>query len=416
MVWLVFALMTGACILGAVWPLVRSKAGRPSGASSDAAFYRSQLLEIDHDQERGAIDPQIAQLARAEAGRRFIAASAAASANQPLASDPTRKLLAAILMMIVIPVGSMALYGALGNPRMPDQPLEARLKAPVDSQDIAAAVARIEAHLAKDPTDGRGYEILAPVYMRMQRYDEAVRAYLNAINLLGETAQRRILYGEALVYAAGMITPDARASFEAALKLDRTAVMAEFYLALAAEQDGNLAQAHAILARIVAEAPVDASYLGATREHLAAIDQELARGFAQTGIGAGASPTGASPAAPAPVGGTPATAAPVAGAPAGGPPTDTTGGPPSNLAATIAGLPPEAQHAAIEQMVEGLAARLKADGHDGEGWLRLIRAYTVLKKPDLARAAWVEAQKQVGQDPEIGAKLDAIARELGLGG
>jgi cytochrome c-type biogenesis protein CcmH len=395
MVWLVFALMTGACILGAVWPLVRSKAGRPSSASSDAAFYQNQLLEIDHDQERRAIDPQTAQLARAEAGRRFIAASAAASANQPLTSDPIRKLLAVILMMVVIPVGSMALYGALGNPRMPDQPLEARLKAPVDSQDIAAAIARIEAHLAKDPTDGRGYEILAPVYMRMQRYDEAVRAYLNAINLLGETAQRRILYGEALVYAAGMITPDARASFEAALKLDRTAVVAEFYLALAAEQDGNLAQAHAMMARIVAEAPVDASYLGAAREHLAAIDQELARGFAQTGIGAGAAPTGAAPAAP------------VAGAP---------GPPPSNSAATIAALPPEAQHAAIEQMVEGLAARLKADGHDGEGWLRLIRAYAVLKKPDLARAAWVEAQKQVGQDPGIGAKLDALARELGLGG
>jgi cytochrome c-type biogenesis protein CcmH len=395
MAWLIFALMTGACVLGAVWPLVRSKAGQ-SRRSSDAAFYQSQLLEIDRDQDRGVIDPETAQLARAEAARRFLAASAAGSAKEALVSDPTRKLLAAGLMMVLIPVCSLALYGALGNPLMPDRPLEARLKAPPESQDIAAAVARIEAHLAKNPTDGRGYEILAPVYMRMKRYNDAARAYLNVMNLLGETAQRRILYGEALVYAAGMITPDARASFEAALKLDSKAVMAEFYLALAAEQNGNLAQAHAILARIVAEAPADAPYLDATREHLASIDQELASGFAAAGTGS--------------------EAAPAQGSPAAGAPTESNGVSPSNLAATIAGLPPDAQHAAIEQMVDGLAARLKADGHDAEGWLRLIRAYAVLKKPDLARDALAQAQKQVGQDPVVGAKLDAIARELGLGG
>jgi cytochrome c-type biogenesis protein CcmH len=429
MVWLIFALMTGACVIGAVWPLARSKA-EPSRRSSDAAFYHTQLLEIERDEGRGVIDPESARLARAEAGRRLIAASAAAQARRPLGRDPTRRLLAAALIIIVIPVASVALYGTLGSPLMPDQPLEARLKAPPESQDIAAAVARIEAHLAKNPTDGRGYEVLAPVYMRMKRYDEAVRAYLNVINLLGETAQRRILYGEALVYAAGMITPDARNSFEAALRLDRSTVMAEFYLALAAEQDGNMAQAHAILVRIVAEAPADAPYLEATREHLARIDQELARGFAAASASpAAASPAAASPAAAAPGAVTPATTpsgttpsgttpsgtVPAATAPSGVAPPGAAGAA-SNLAATIAGLAPDAQQAAIETMVEGLAARLKADGHDPEGWLRLIRAYAVLKKPALARDAWVQAQKQVGQDPGVSAKLDAIARELGLGG
>jgi len=386
MVWLVFALMAGACVVGAVWPLARSKAGQ-SRHSSDAAFYQAQLLEIERDQGRGLVDPETAQLARAEAGRRFIAASAAAGTRQPLVRNPTRRLWAAALIILVLPISSLALYVSLGSPLMPDQPLEARLNAPPESQDIAAAVARIEAHLAKNPSDGRGYEILAPVYMRMKRYDDAVRAYLNVMNLLGETAQRRIMYGEALVYAAGLITPDARASFETALKLDPNAVMAHFYLALAAEQDGNLGQAHAILAGIIASAPADAPYLEETREHLAVIDQALARGSA-AGAGEGATSE-----------------------PAGAPSV-----PPSNLASAIAGLAPDAQQAAIENMVDGLAARLKADGHDPEGWLRLIRAYAVLKKTDLARDAWAQAQKQVGRDPGVGAKLDALAREFGLGG
>jgi cytochrome c-type biogenesis protein CcmH len=383
MVWVVFALMTGACVLGAVWPLMRSKTGQPRD-SSDAALYRAQLVEVDRDQERGVIEPEAAVSARAEAGRRLLAALAAAQSQAPLAADPTRKLLAATLIIIVIPVASLALYVRIGNPLVPDQPLEARLKAPLESQDIAAAVARIEAHLATNPNDGRGFELVAPVYMRMKRYDEAVRAYLNAMNLLGETAQRRLLYGEALVYAAGMITPDARASFEAALKLDPKAVMAQFYLALAAEQDGDLAKAQTILSQIVADSPADSPWLDATREHLSSVEQELARGASGAADRKRAS--------------------------AETPPQ------PANEAATIAALPPDAQRAAIEQMVQGLAARLNADGRDAEGWLKLIRAYTVLKKPELARDAWERARKQIGQDPVAGGRLDALARELGLGG
>jgi cytochrome c-type biogenesis protein CcmH len=262
------------------------------------------------------------------------------------------------------------------------------LRAPPESQDIAAAVARIEAHLAAVPKDGRGYEILAPVYMRMKRYDDAARAYLHAMDLLGETAERRMLYGEALVYAAGMVTPDARAAFEAALKLDAKAVMPQFYLAIAAEQDGDLALARTLLSRIVADAPADAPWLETTREHLLLIDQEMARGSA-----AGASPPKSPPIGKAQEG---------AGQ--------------SQAEAAIAALPPDAQKATIERMVDSLATRLNADGRDAEGWVRLIRAYYVLNRPELARDAWTRAHQQVGQDPVASEKLDALARELGLGG
>ena len=57
-------------------------------------------------------------------------------------------------------------------------------------------------------------------------------------------------------------------------------------------------------------------------------------------------------------------------------------------AAGIAALPPEQQKAAIRGMVDGLAARLAQNGHDPEGWLRLVRAYTVLGETDKARRRW----------------------------
>ena len=79
--------------------------------------------------------------------------------------------------------------------------------------DLAAAIAKIEAHLAQHPDDGRGYEVLAPVYLRTGRADDAVHAARAALRLLGPTAERHTLYGEALVSAAnGSVTADAKQS------------------------------------------------------------------------------------------------------------------------------------------------------------------------------------------------------------
>ena len=48
----------------------------------------------------------------------------------------------------------------------------------------------------------------------------------------------------------------------------------------------------------------------------------------------------------------------------------------------------------IDGMVSGLAERLKTDGSDLEGWLKLMRAYTVLGRRDDALGALKQAQGQ----------------------
>ena len=60
--------------------------------------------------------------------------------------------------------------------------------------------------------------MIAPVYMRLERYADAAHAYSEALRLLGEDPMRRAAYGEALVAAAGgVVTDEARAAFERAL-------------------------------------------------------------------------------------------------------------------------------------------------------------------------------------------------------
>jgi len=71
---------------------------------------------------------------------------------------------------------------------------------------------------------------------------------------------------------------------------------------------------------------------------------------------------------------------------------------------------------AIRGMVDGLAARLAQNGQDLEGWLRLVRSYTVLHEPDKARAALIDAKRNLAGDPNAIARIEALARELGLEG
>jgi cytochrome c-type biogenesis protein CcmH len=68
----------------------------------------------------------------------------------------------------------------------------------------------------------------------------------------------------------------------------------------------------------------------------------------------------------------------------------------------------------IVGMVEGLAERLKKDGGDFEGWMRLVRAYAVLGERDKARVAASDARRAVERDADKLRRLDALVKELGL--
>src|SRR5262249_60449282 len=106
-------------------------------------------------------------------------------------------------------------YAFLGSPDLPGEPIASRGSEDELANSITALIARIEAHLEAEPTDGRGWEVIAPVYMKLGRYDDAVKARRNALSLLGSTAQREVDLGEALAMSAGgVVTAESKAAFE----------------------------------------------------------------------------------------------------------------------------------------------------------------------------------------------------------
>ena len=144
----------------------------------------------------------------------------------------------------------------LGSPELPGQPLAARApnsEEALERSPIGQLLARVEAHLAENPNDGRGWEVVAPVYMKLERYDDAAKARRQAILLLGETPARDVDLGEAITAAAnGVISDEAKVAFDRAIKLDAENYKAQFYLGLAAEQDGNMAEASRIWQGLIA--------------------------------------------------------------------------------------------------------------------------------------------------------------------
>src|SRR6266508_1289339 len=231
--WLVLAAMAAAAVLAIGWPFRRAKMLMASG--SDVAVYRDQLEEVERDRALGRIGAAEAEAARIEVSRRLIGAvdAAGSAADRPAAASAPRRRAFAVALLTGLPIGAFGLYLALGSPQLPGQPITERQATRPDDQGIEALVARTEAYLQRNPSDGRGWEVLAPVYLRLGRFDDAVKARQNALRLNGESAERQTDLGEALMASAnGIVTADANKAFERAITLDANDPRARFYLGL----------------------------------------------------------------------------------------------------------------------------------------------------------------------------------------
>lgn len=371
--WFILAMMTAAAIFAVLWPLGRA---RPVRQGSDLDVYRDQLAELERDRQAGLIGAAEYEAARVEVARRLLAAAdAGAETVETVAPAPLwRRRLVAVGVFALLPLGAGLLYAALGVPSLPGAPLAARTQTPLAERPIESLVAQVEAHLERHPEDGRGWEVVAPVYLRLGRFEDAVTARLNALRLNGATADREADYGEALVAAAnGVVTREARAAFERALARDREHAKARYYLGLAAEQDGRREQAADIWRGLLAAAPENAPWVALVR-------QSLARLAAEPGAGGTAESS-----------------------------------PSADELAAAARLAPEERAAMVRGMVERLAARLRENGSDLEGWRRLIRAYMVLGEREKAQAALADARRAASGEPDKLREINELGRTLGLG-
>ena len=369
--WIILAVLTAA--VAAVLLVTLARSARPSAPdrAGEIAVYRDQIAELQRDREQGLISAAEAEYAKAEIGRRLLAVAGEAEKGADRPAGRNGMTATSVAVTLLVPAVGLSLYLLLGSPQLPDQPLQARLENP--GNNMALLVAKAERHLAQNPNDGGGWDLLAPIYFKAMRLGDAELAYRNAIRLLGTSPERLAGLGETLVAANdGIVTEDARLAFEESVRLQPNNPRSRFYVALGLEQAGRRDEARAAFEAIAAQSPPDAPWMDLIRQHIAA-------------TGGASADTAQAPKGP------------------------TTG----DMAA--AGDMSEGDRQdMIRGMVDGLAAQLQEDPDNLEGWLRLVRSYSVLGDKEKAAEALRTGLKNFPAEGDEGRQLIALAREVGL--
>ncbi|WP_025091280.1 c-type cytochrome biogenesis protein CcmI [Brucella intermedia] len=368
--WLIAALLTLAATLVVLLPLTRRKQAFLPAEKNDLEVYRDQLREVEADAARGMIDPQSAEQARIEISRRILNAEKSAREAAEAAGKTTPGRLLAFLAVLAVPLVAWGVYPLFGKPDMPSMPLAERLSASADRGSVDELVARAEAHLAQNPDDVRGWDVLAPIYLRLGRAADAVNAYRSSIRIAGENFPRVLGLGEALATASGgTVTAEAEGFFRKAADLEPNDVRPQFYLAQGEMQDGRMNLAANRLQAFLDKAPADAPWRGQIEQAIARLRD------------------------PAAVQQQPK-------------------GPTADDVDAASSMSPEDRQAMIEGMVQRLDESLRQNSGDVEGWKRLVRSYMILNRRDAALDALNRGMTAL--EGESRSNLESFAAGLGL--
>ncbi|ANG95492.1 MULTISPECIES: c-type cytochrome biogenesis protein CcmI [Brucella] len=368
--WLTAALLTFAATLTVLLPLTRNKQEFLPPEKNDLEVYRDQLREVEADAARGMIDAPSAEQARIEISRRILGAEkSSADAAAEVKKVRSGRLLA-FSAVLAVPLIAWGVYPLFGAPDTPSMPLAARLANSPQNSSVDELIARAESHLAQNPNDARGWDVLAPIYLRIGRGADSVNAYRSAIRLEGENFTRILGLGEALIaVSGGPITAEAEGLFEKAAVLEPNDIRPQYYLAQGEMQDGNADSAITRLQTFLDKAPKDAPWRAQVEQTIARIRGSLAPS-----------------------------------APAKGPTTDDVD--------AAASMSPEDRQAMVEGMVQRLDESLRENSGDIDGWKRLVRSYMILNRRDAA----LDALKRgvAALDGEKRTELTSFAAGLGL--
>jgi cytochrome c-type biogenesis protein CcmH len=252
--------------------------------------------------------------------------------------------------------------------------------------DVDTMISKLAERLKTDTTDGEGFRMLGWSYVNTGHPTEAVTAYTTAVKLLPGRADVHAGYGEALVAVAkDVVTPDAKAQFDEAIKLDTKEPRARFFLALHKTQNGKeregLDEWIALSNGSSPDLPWQADLQQRAGKLASKLGIDISGKFKK-----------------------------VASAPAA--PKDA--GPDAATVAAAEKMPVNERQSMIDGMVDGLAAKLQANPDNVDGWVKLIRSRVVLKDMAHAKDDLGMARKAFASKPDKLSQINSVAAELGL--
>ncbi|KPQ07889.1 MAG: cytochrome c-type biogenesis protein CcmH [Rhodobacteraceae bacterium HLUCCA12] len=390
---------------------------RDDGASASPApsnkreirVYADQLREIDRDLARGLVTADEAERLRTEIARRLLEADRTAPATVRAAPAGARRLgLALVIVAIAL---AAALYWREGAPLYRDRPLvqrhadaaEQRAERPAQSEleedwendpqrpnppetddSFLELMEQLRAALATRPLDLDGHRLLARNEANLGNHAAAANAQRKVIELLEDemrVADLVILAEQLVLAAGGVVSREAEEVIEEILRRDPDNGPARYYTGLMFAQTGRPDLTFRLWRRLLDESRPDAPWV----PHIRATIEDLAD---------------------------------IAGVRYTLPPENAQGsrGPSRDDIEAAMDMSEDERAEMIGGMVEGLSARLAAEGGSPDDWARLIAALGVLGQTERARAILDEARTVFADRPDALEVIEEAARSAGFEG
>ena len=203
--WIVLGLMLAVALAIVVPALLKARARTNTAdrALLNAEVYRSQLADLNRELAGGALTAEEHTRMADDLRRRLLAEAR----DEGVAYPSRAPRWAAGVVAVALPAVAIGLYLVFGSPESVGP--ETATDQAVDlsaAPDAAAMVAKLEAHLRREPRDARSWVILARLKMDGDGFDEAAAAYARALELSSKVARDPQVwceYADALGMAQG---------------------------------------------------------------------------------------------------------------------------------------------------------------------------------------------------------------------
>jgi cytochrome c-type biogenesis protein CcmH len=216
--WIICSAMLIIAILFVAVPLWRGTS-KNNAVVRDAAnleILRDQIAEMDVDLKNGLLTPELYEQGKRELQARLLE-EVGDTAGAEVSNKPHPLKITAIVLTVLLPLLSIALYLKIGNPEAFRSPSPHGAFAMAHTQDDLKA---LEEKVAKSPNDPEALVILARSYVDLGRYADGSRIYESLVKIIPDEPILWADYADALAMTHGSLQGAPTKLLERALELN----------------------------------------------------------------------------------------------------------------------------------------------------------------------------------------------------
>jgi cytochrome c-type biogenesis protein CcmH len=255
--------------------------------------------------------------------------------------------------------------------------------------NLDGMIASLEGRVREDPDNHELWYMLGLARRDNGQFPQAQQAFRRAMELAPQNADYTAYLAEMLLLQGGRNPPpEAEQLLRRVLQLQPGNPQARYYLATLKDMRGDHRGAVDDLIALLREAPADAPWEPQVREATEAIARQN-----NIDIASRLPPRRQAEQSPA---------------------TRAIPGPTQQQMQEARNMPPSEQQRQVQGMVDRLAARLRQNPRDEQGWMMLMRSYMVQRQPDQARDALRSALAAFANDQAAQGRLRTAAQQLSV--